>query len=166
MTESALNFKLVQVENPEGFNLILGQSHFVKTVEDIHEAIVNGVPGAKFGLAFCESSGLALVRSSGTDEGLKALAERNALAIGAGHSFIIFMRDTYPINVLNAIKMVPEVANIYCASANAVQVVLAESEQGCGILGVIDGIRTQGIEDADGVAWRVGFLRKIGYKIG
>jgi uncharacterized protein len=166
MSESSLELKLVQIENPDGLNLILGQSHFVKTVEDIHEAIVNGVPGSKFGLAFCESSGLALVRSSGTDDGLKALAERNALAIGAGHCFIIFLGNAFPINVLNAIKMVPEVANIYCASANPVQVVLAESEQGRGILGVIDGVRTKGIEDADGVAWRTGFLRQIGYKVG
>jgi hypothetical protein len=166
MSELSLELKLVLIENPDGLNLILGQSHFVKTVEDIHEAIVTGVPGAKFGLAFCESSGLALVRSSGTDDSLKGLAERNAMAIGAGHCFIVFLQDVYPINVLNAIKMVPEVASIYCASANPVQVVLAESEQGRGILGVIDGIRTQGVEDADGVAWREGFLRKIGYKIG
>jgi hypothetical protein len=166
MSNLLLELKLVQIENPDGLNLILGQSHFVKTVEDIHEAIVTGVPGAKFGLAFCESSGLALVRSSGTDDNLKGLAERNALAIGAGHCFIVFLQDVYPINVLNAIKMVPEVASIYCASANPVQVILAESEQGRGVLGVIDGIRTQGVEDADGVAWRVGFLRKIGYKIG
>jgi len=166
MSDLLLELKLVQIENPDGLNLILGQSHFVKTVEDIHEAIVTGVPGAKFGLAFCESSGLALVRSSGTDDNLKGLAERNALAIGAGHCFIVFLQDVYPINVLNAIKMVPEVASIYCASANPVQVILAESEQGRGVLGVIDGIRTQGVEDADGVAWRVGFLRKIGYKIG
>jgi uncharacterized protein len=166
MSESSLELKLVQIENPDGLNLILGQSHFVKTVEDIHETIVTAVPGAKFGLAFCESSGLALVRSSGTDDSLKGLAERNAMAIGAGHCFVVFLRDVYPINVLNAIKMVPEVASIYCASANPVQVVLAESEQGRGILGVIDGIRTLGVEDADGVAWRVGFLRKIGYKIG
>jgi len=166
MTDISIQLKVIQIENPEALNLILGQSHFVKTVEDIHEALVNGVPGIKFGLAFCESSGLALVRSTGTDDGLKALAERNALALGAGHSFILFLRNAFPINVLNAIKTVPEVANIYCASANAVQVVLAETEQGRGILGVIDGIRTQGIEDADGVAWRVGFLRQIGYKAG
>ncbi len=159
-----LQLLLVPIENPEGLNFILGQSHFIKTVEDIHEAIVSSVPGAKFGLAFCESSGLALVRSSGTDVGLKELAERNALAIGAGHCFIVFLLDAFPINVLNAIKLVPEVASIYCASANAVQVVLAESDQGRGILGVIDGVRTKGIEDADGVAWRTGFLRKIGYK--
>jgi adenosine/AMP kinase len=164
MTDIPFHLELVQIENPDGLNLILGQSHFVKTVEDIHEAVVTGVPGVKFGLAFCESSGLALVRSSGTDDALKALAERNALAIGAGHSFILFLGNAFPVNVLNAIKMIPEVANIYCATANPVQVVLAESAQGRGILGVIDGVRTKGIEDADGVAWRVGFLRKIGYK--
>lgn len=166
MSDISFELKLVQIENPEGLNFILGQSHFIKTVEDIHEAMVTGLPGAKFGLAFCESSGAALVRSTGTDPELKALAERNALALGAGHSFILFLRDAYPINVLNAIKMVPEVANIYCATANPVQVILAESEQGRGILGVIDGVRTRGIEDEDGVAWRKGFLRKIGYKIG
>ncbi len=166
MTDIPFQLKLVQIENPDGLNLILGQSHFIKTVEDIHEVMVTGVPGAKFGLAFCESSGLALVRSTGTDDALKALAERNALAIGAGHSFILFLKDAYPINVLNALKLVPEVANIYCATANPLQVLLAESEQGRGILGVIDGVRTQGIEDADGVAWRVGFLRMIGYKAG
>ena len=166
MTDISMQLKVVQIENPESLNMILGQSHFIKTVEDIHEAVVTGVPGAKFGLAFCESSGLALVRSTGTDDGLKALAERNALALGAGHCFILFLKDAFPVNVLNAIKMVPEVANIYCASANPVQVVLAETEQGRGVLGVIDGIHTQGIEDADGVAWRIGFLRKIGYKLG
>ena len=166
MTDISIQLKVVQIENPESLNMILGQSHFIKTVEDIHEAVVTGVPGAKFGLAFCESSGLALVRSTGTDDGLKALAERNALALGAGHCFILFLKDIFPVNVLNAIKMVPEVANIYCASANPVQVVLAETEQGRGVLGVIDGVRTQGIEDADGVAWRKGFLRKIGYKLG
>jgi uncharacterized protein len=166
MSDVSMQLKVVQIENPESLNLILGQSHFIKTVEDIHEAIVTSVPGAKFGLAFCESSGAALVRSTGTDDGLKTLAERNALALGAGHCFILFLRDAFPVNVLNAIKMVPEVANIYCASANAVQVILAETEQGRGVLGVIDGIHTKGIEDADGVAWRKGFLRKIGYKIG
>jgi adenosine/AMP kinase len=166
MTDISVQLKMVQIENPESLNMILGQSHFIKTVEDIHEAVVTSVPGAKFGLAFCESSGAALVRSTGTDDGLKALAERNALALGAGHCFILFLREAFPVNVLNAIKMVPEVANIYCASANSVQVILAETEQGRGVLGVIDGIHTKGIEDADGVAWRMGFLRKIGYKIG
>ncbi len=166
MTDVPFQLKLVQIENPEELNFILGQSHFIKTVEDIHEAVVTGIPGAKFGLAFCESSGPALVRSSGADAELKALAERNALALGAGHAFILFLRDAFPINVLNAIKMVPEVVNIYCASANPVQVILAESAQGRGILGVIDGSHTQGLEDADGVAWRTGFLRRIGYKAG
>ncbi len=166
MTDIPFQITLVQIENPDGLNFILGQSHFIKTVEDIHEVMVTSVPGVKFGLAFCESSGLALVRSSGTDAGLKALAERNALALGAGHTFILFLCDAYPINVLNALKMVPEVANIYCATSNPVQVILAQTEQGRGILGVIDGSHTQGIEDADGVAWRKGFLRKIGYKLG
>ncbi len=165
MSEVPFQLKLVQLENPDQLNLILGQSHFIKTVEDVHEAVVTAVPGAKFGLAFCESSGAALVRSSGTDDALRQLAERNALALGAGHIFILFLRDAYPINVLNAIKMVPEVANIYCATANPVQVILAETEQGRGILGVIDGLHTRGIEDADEVAWRIGFLRKIGYKV-
>lgn len=166
MTDIPFQLKLVQIENPEELNFILGQSHFIKTVEDIYEAVVTAVPNAKFGLAFCESSGVALVRSTGTDAGLQALAERNALALGAGHSFILFLREAFPINVLNAIKAVPEVANIFCATANPVQVILADSDQGCGILGVIDGLHTQGVEDADGVAWRKGFLRKIGYKVG
>ena len=166
MTDVSFQLKLVQIENPEELNFILGQSHFIKTVEDIHEAVVTAIPNAKFGLAFCESSGVALVRSTGTDAGLQALAERNALALGAGHSFILFLRDAFPINVLNAIQAVPEVANIFCATANPVQVILAESEQGRGILGVIDGLHTQGVEDSDGVAWRKSFLRKIGYKVG
>lgn len=164
MNDIPFQLKVVQIENPDQLNMILGQSHFIKTVEDIHEAVVTSLPNAKFGMAFCESSGAALVRSTGTDDALKALAERNALALGAGHTFILFLRDAYPINVLNAIKLVPEVANIYCASANPVQVILAETAQGRGILGVIDGIHTKGIEDADGVAWRKGFLRQIGYK--
>lgn len=166
MSEILFQLKLVEIENPEGLNFILGQSHFIKTVEDIHEAVVTAIPGAKFGLAFCEASGVALVRSTGTAPDLQALAERNALALGAGHSFILFLRDAYPVNILNTIKMVPEVANIFCATANSVQVILAESEQGRGILGVIDGIHTKGLEDGDGVAWRKGFLRMIGYKLG
>ena len=165
MSETSFEFKSVQIENPDALNLILGQSHFIKTVEDIHEVMVTSIPGAKFGLAFCESSGETLVRSTGTDDELRALAERNALALGAGHSFILFMRDAYPINVLNAIKMVPEVARIFCATANPVQVILAESSQGRGIMGVIDGARPVGVEDEEGVAWRKGFLRMIGYKI-
>ncbi len=166
MADIPFQLKLVQIENPDELNFILGQSHFIKTVEDLHEAVVGAVPGAKFGLAFCESSGAALVRSTGTDDSLKALAERNALALGAGHCFILFLRDAFPINILKTVQAVPEIANIYCATANPVQVILAESEQGRGILGVIDGIHTKGIEDADGVAWRKGFLRKIGYKVG
>ena len=166
MAEIPFELKLVQIENPDELNFILGQSHFIKTVEDLHEAVVGAIPGAKFGLAFCESSGAALVRSTGTDAALQALAERNALALGAGHCFILFLRDAFPINILKTVQAVPEVAGIYCATANPVQVILAESEQGRGILGVIDGIHTQGIEDADGVAWRKGFLRKIGYKVG
>ena len=166
MAEIPFQLKLVQIENPDELNFILGQSHFIKTVEDLHEAVVGAIPGAKFGLAFCESSGPALVRSSGTDDGLKGLAERNALALGAGHCFIVFLRDAFPINILKTIQAVPEVAGIYCATANPVQVILAESEQGRGILGVIDGLHTKGVEDAEGIAWRKGFLRKIGYKVG
>ena len=164
MTE-AFKLMLVQIENPGQLNFIVGQSHFIKTVEDLHEAVVTAIPGAKFGLAFCEASGAALVRSSGTDAELERLAQRNALALGAGHAFILFLRDAFPINILKTIQAVPEVANVFCATANPVQVILAESEQGRGILGVIDGLHTQGIEDETGVAWRKGFLRKIGYKL-
>jgi adenosine/AMP kinase len=134
-------------------------------VEDLYEAIVGTVPGAKFGLAFCESSGPALVRAAGTDEEMVELAKKNALALSAGHSFIIFLRNLYPLNVLNAIKMVPEVCRIFCATANPVEVIIAESEQGRGILGVIDGVKTKGIETEEDIAWRKGFLRKIGYKM-
>lgn len=164
MADSPFQLKVIQIENPDELNFILGQSHFIKTVEDLHEAVVTGIPGAKFGLAFCEASGKALVRSAGTEDALKALAERNALALGAGHVFILFLRDAYPINILNTIKMTPEVANIFCATANPVQVIIAETAQGRGILGVVDGEHTQGLEDADGVAWRKDFLRMIGYK--
>lgn len=156
----------VKVEKPEATNFILGQTHFIKSVEDIHEALVSAVPGIKFGLAFCEASGKCLVRWSGTDEGLQDLARRNATALGAGHSFIVFLGEGfYPINVLNAVKMVPEVCRIFCATANPTEVVLAETEQGRGVLGVIDGLRPQGVEDAEGIEWRRGLLRKIGYKL-
>ncbi|MCX7681163.1 MAG: adenosine-specific kinase [Anaerolineae bacterium] len=156
----------VRIEKPEAVNLILGQSHFIKTVEDLHEALVNSVPGIKFGLAFCESSGPALVRASGTDPELVELARRNALALGAGHSFIIFLgAGFYPINVLNAVKAVPEVCHIFCATANPVEVIIAETEQGRGILGVVDGVRTKGIEGEEDVAHRKNFLRAIGYKL-
>jgi hypothetical protein len=157
--------RIVRIEKPEEYNVIIGQSHFIKTVEDVHEAMVGAVPGVKFGMAFCESSGACLVRSTGTDDGLKKLAEKNALAVGAGHCFIIIMKDSYPINVLNSIKGIQEVCRIFCATANAVEVVVAETEQGRGILGVIDGSKPKGIEDESGVKWRKDLLRKIGYKI-
>ena len=157
--------KTVKIEKPAEYNIIIGQSHFIKTVEDIHEAMVGAVPGIKFGMAFCESSGACLVRSTGTDDSLKKLAEKNALAIGAGHCFVIIMKDSYPINVLNAIKNVPEVCGIYCATANPVELIIAESGGGRGILGVIDGAKPEGVEDESGVKWRKELLRKIGYKI-
>ena len=156
----------INIEKPEETNFILGQSHFIKTVEDIHEALVGSVPGIKFGLAFCEASGKCLVRWTGTDEKLIDLAKKNALAIGAGHSFILFLGDGYyPINVLNTIKMVPEVCRIFCATANPTTVIVADDNGGRGILGMIDGEKPKGIEDDDGIAWRKGFLRMIGYKL-
>lgn len=157
--------KLIQIEKPEIINFILGQSHFIKTVEDIHEALVNTVPGIKFGLAFCEASGKCLVRLTGNDKAMMELAEKNALAIGAGHSFILFLGEGfYPINIMNAVKNVPEVARIFCATANPTQVLIAESEQGRGILGVIDGFSPKGVEDEAEKEWRQSFLRMIGYK--
>jgi len=143
-----------------------GQSHFIKTIEDLHEAMVNAAPGIKFGAAFCEASGKCLVRWSGTDEAMIELARQNALAIGAGHSFIIFLGEGfYPVNVLNAVKMVPEVCRVFCATANPVTVLVAETEQGRGILGVIDGSAPLGVEGDEEIAWRKGFLRMIGYKL-
>jgi len=159
-----MEIKVVKVEMPEGCNLILGQSHFIKTVEDLYEALVNSVPGIKFGLAFCESSGECLVRVDGTDEKLKEVAARNVLKLGCGHSFMVFLRGAYPINVLNAIKMVPEVCTIYAATANPLEVIFAETGQGRAILGVVDGLKPKGIEDEKGVKWRKELLRKIGYK--
>lgn len=160
-----MELKLIEIKKPEPINFILGQSHFIKTVEDIHEALVNSVPGIRFGLAFCEASGDCLVRWSGTDEAMLELARENAQAIGAGHSFILFLGEGfYPVNVLNAVKAVPEVARIFCATANPTQVIVAESEQGRGILGVIDGFSPKGVEDEKGIAWRKDFLRMIGYK--
>lgn len=162
-----MELQLVQIQKPENVNFILGQSHFIKTVEDVHEALVNAVPGIKFGVAFNEASGKCLVRWSGTDEAMIELARSNALAIGAGHMFIVFLAEGYyPINVLNAIKTVPEVVRIYCATANPVQVIVAQTEQGRGILGVVDGSSPKGIEGAEDIAWRKEFLRKIGYKLG
>jgi len=159
-----MEIKVVKIEAPKGCNLILGQSHFIKTVEDLYEATVNSVPGVKFGLAFCESSGACLVRADGTDGELKEAAAQNMLSLSCGHTFLVFLRNAYPINVLNAIKGVPEVCTIYAATANPLEVIIAETDEGRGILGVIDGLKTKGIEDEEGVAWRKGFLRKIGYK--
>lgn len=161
-----MDLMTVSIEKPDDLNFVLGQSHFIKTVEDIHEALVTAVPGIKFGLAFCESSGAALVRASGTDADLIELAKRNALALSAGHSFIVFLgAGFFPINVLHAIQNVPEVVNIFCATANPVQVIIAETEIGRGILGVIDGTKSKGVEDEAGVKWRKELLRKIGYKL-
>ena len=158
---------VVSIDKPGEVNVILGQSHFIKTVEDLHEALVGAVPGIKFGLAFCEASGPALVRASGTDDVLTELAKRNAQAVGAGHSFVIFLgAGFFPVNVLNAIKMVPEVCRVFCATANPVEVVLAQTEQGRAILGVVDGVGPKGIETEEDVAHRKDFLRKIGYKLG
>ncbi len=159
-----MEFVTFKIKKPDDVNLILGQSHFIKTVEDLYEALVGTVPGIQFGLAFCESSGACLVRTEGTDEELRKLAAENALTIGAGHSFLILLKNAYPINVLKAVQQVQEVCTIYCATANPVEVVLAESAQGRGILGVIDGSKPKGIEDASGISWRKDFLRKIGYK--
>ncbi len=156
----------VRIQKPDDVNFILGMSHFIKTVEDIHEALVNTVPGIRFGLAFCESSGPALVRCSGTDEAMIELAKRNGLAIGAGHSFLIFLAPGfYPINVLNAVKAVPEVCRIFCATANSAEVIIAQTEQGRAILGVVDGVSPKGVEGPEEVAHRKEFLRKIGYKL-
>lgn len=160
-----MELKTVTIDKPADVNCILGQSHFIKTVEDIHEALVTAVPKIKFGLAFCESSGPALVRWSGTDPEMIELAKKNALALSAGHSFIILLKDCYPINVLNVIKNVPEVCTIYCATANPVEVIIAETAQGRGILGVIDGVKTKGIEGEKEIQERKEFLRKIGYKL-
>ena len=155
---------IVKIENPDSLNLILGQSHFIKTVEDIFEAIVNTVPMAKFGLAFCEASDVCLVRHAGTDEQLRELAYQNAYALSAGHCFIIFMKDMFPLNILNAIKNVPEVCRIFCATANPVEVIVAVSDQGRGILGVIDGYASKGIETEADINSRRQLLRQIGYK--
>ncbi len=159
-----MELKIVKMEMPEGCNLILGQSHFIKTVEDVYEAMTTSTSTVKFGLAFCESSGECLVRVEGNDEGLKGAAAENALRLGCGHSFVVLMKDAYPINVLNQLKLVPEVCTIYAATANPLEVVVAETEQGRGVLGVIDGKKLLGVEDEEGVKWRKEILRKIGYK--
>ncbi|MBI4402480.1 MAG: adenosine-specific kinase [Nitrospirae bacterium] len=161
----AVNLISVTVRKPDTVNVIIGQAHFIKTVEDLHEALVGAVPGIAFGLAFCESSGPCLVRWSGTDQELIELARSNAQAIGAGHSFIIFLRNCYPINVLPAIRQVPEVCGIHCATANPVEVILAETSQGRGILGVVDGSAPHGIEQEHEIAERKALLRRFGYKL-
>ncbi len=154
----------IKIENPDNLNLILGHSHFIKTVEDIFEAVVNSVPMAKFGIAFCEASEKCLVRYTGTDEDLVELAKKNAFTLSAGHSFILFMKDMFPINVLNTIKNVPEVCRVYCATANPVEVIIAETDQGRGIIGVIDGFSSKGIETEEDIQARKTLLRNIGYK--
>jgi adenosine/AMP kinase len=161
-----MELKLVSIEKPEAINVVLGQSHFIKTVEDIHEMMVTQLPGAKFGLAFCEASGKCLIRWTGTDEAMIELATKNAEAIAAGHTFVLFLAEgQYPINVLNALKQVPEVCRILCATANPTQVIIAETEQGRGVLGVVDGFSPKGVEGEEDIAWRQGFLRTIGYKL-
>jgi adenosine/AMP kinase len=161
-----MNLLTVKIEKPDEINFILGQSHFIKTVEDIHEAMVGNVPGIKFGLAFCEASGACLIRSTGTDKAMVKLAKQNAAKIGAGHSFILFLGEGYyPINVLNTLKHIPEICEIYCATANPVDVVIAEKDNGRAVLGVFDGEKPRGFETEADVAWRKGLLRKIGYKL-
>ena len=160
-----IELQTVAVEKPDELNLILGQAHFIKTVEDLHEALAGAVPGLRFGIAFCESSGPRLVRRSGNDQELVELATRNALAIGAGHSFIVLLREGFPVNVLNQVKLVPEVCRIYCATANPVQVIVAETTAGRGILGVIDGGSPLGVETESDVQARKELLRQIGYKL-
>jgi len=160
-----MDIKSIKIEKPEGMNMILGQAHFIKTVEDIHEALVCSVPGIRFGVGFCESSGPCLVRYSGTDSRLEELARKNCAILAAGHSFLVFLENAYPINVLRALRDVPEICSIFCASANPVEVIVAESSQGRGILGVIDGFTTKGVESDDEKRERKAFLREIGYKL-
>lgn len=160
-----MDISTVRIEKPDDLNLILGQSHFIKTVEDLYEALVGAVPGLRFGLAFCEASGPCLVRWAGNDDELVKLAQENAQAIGAGHSFIVFLREGFPINVLNAVKMVPEVCRIFCATANPVEVVVGQSEQGRAILGVVDGSSPLGVETDTDIAERKELLRRFGYKL-
>ena len=160
-----MELKTERLEIPEGCNIIFGQTHFIKTVEDLYEILVGSVPNAKFGIGFCEASGHCLVRGEGNDEGLKELAMKNAMRIGAGHTFNIILKDAFPINILNAVKMCQEVCNIFCATANPVEVILAQSDQGRGVLGVIDGSSPKGMEKEDGVAWRKELLRKFKYKL-
>ncbi|MCM8831881.1 MAG: adenosine-specific kinase [Candidatus Omnitrophica bacterium] len=160
-----VKLEVVKVEKPTDLNIIIGQAHFIKTVEDIYETIVSSVPSIKFAIAFCESSGKCLIRTEGNDLDLKNIAIENALKIGCGHTFVIIIKDAYPINILNQIKNIPEVCQIYCATANPLQIIVASTEQGRGILGVIDGLSPKGVENDQDIAWRKEFLRKIGYKL-
>jgi hypothetical protein len=160
-----MEVKVVKMDVPDGCSIILGQAHFIKTVEDLYEALVNSVPNIRFGLAFCESSGPCLVRFEGNDDELKNYAKENALALGCGHSFLIYMKNAYPLNTLDKIKEVPEVCSIYAATANPLEVIVAETEQGRGVLGVIDGLKSKGIETREDIRKRMEFLRKIGYKL-
>ncbi|MGB3346541.1 MAG: adenosine-specific kinase [Candidatus Humimicrobiia bacterium] len=160
-----MELKVIKIEKPDEMNFILGQSHFIKTVEDIYEVMIGSMPNIKFGIGFCESSGPCLVRYEGNDEKLIELAKKNALNIGAGHAFIIFMENAYPINVLNSIKSVPEVCRIFCATANQTEIVIGETEKGRAILGVIDGAKSKGIESEEDIKFRKELLRKIGYKL-
>jgi adenosine/AMP kinase len=163
--ELPLENKTVKIEGREGINVIVGTAHFIKTVEDVYEALVNAVPNVKFGIGFCESSGPCLVRHEGTDDELRRLAAKTAFEIGCGHSFIIFLKDAYPINVLDKIKNVPEVCTVHAATANPLEVIIAETELGRGIIGVVDGSRSKGIENEQNIKDRKEFLRKIGYKL-
>ncbi len=160
-----MEIKTIRMEIPEGTNIIIGQTHFIKTAEDLYEVMVNSVPGIKFGVAFCEASGPCLVRAEGNDMELKDVAARNAFTIAAGHTFVIVLKDAFPVNVLNAIKHCPEICSIFCATANPVEVIIAETELGRGVMGVIDGYKPKGIEGEDDVKTRKEFLRKIGYKL-
>jgi len=160
-----MEIKVIEIEKPDEMNFILGHSHFIKTVEDLYEVMIGSMPNIKFGIGFCESSGPCLVRYEGNDEKLIELAKKNALNIGAGHAFIIFMENAYPINVLNSIKSVPEVCRIFCATANQTEVVIGETEKGRAILGVIDGSKSKGIESEEDIKFRKDLLRKIGYKL-
>lgn len=160
-----MEVKIIKIKKPDDVNIIIGQTHFIKSVEDIYEAIITSSATIKFGIAFCESSGKCLVRVEGNDEELKNVASLNAEAIGAGHSFVVVLRQGYPINILNALKSVPEVCSIYAATQNPLEIIVAETEQGRGILGVIDGLKPQGVEAAEDISWRKSLLRKLGYKL-
>lgn len=165
MEASEMELEVVKVNKPEDLNIIIGQTHFIKTVEDLYEVLVGTVPQLKFGLAFCESSGKCLVRAEGNNEELKKIAIDNALRIGCGHTFFIILKDAYPINVLNQIKNVAEVCHIFCATANSVEIIIAKTQQGRGILGVVDGASPKGVETEEDIKWRKELLRKIGYKL-